>query len=235
MGKLPKVEISSRNRSVDALEPFEGALGDGEGIGQRTKNGVAVRFCQRFADAAGHHPGGMDALSPEALDDLLTKLPQADAVERQLGILFRDAEDVALCRIGVHAEQQVGRGKMKQAERMRLRDLREPEDAAQLVGRGRDPHRQQRIAGLGRRDQMADRANAANARHQRRHLVKWPAFAQLLEAAELGDVKAGVLNPSVFVQVERDLGMAFDARHRIDDDGAALLHEFSSLASSCEL
>ena len=74
---------------------------------------------------------------------------------------------------------------------------------------------------------MADRADAADPRHQRRHLVKRPPFAQLLKAAKLGDVKAGFLDPAVFVQVKRDLGMAFDARNRIDDDTAALLHEVS--------
>ena len=74
---------------------------------------------------------------------------------------------------------------------------------------------------------MAYRTDAADARHQRRHLVKRTAFAQLLEAAELGDVKAGVLDPAFFVEMQRDLGMAFDAGHRIDDDGAALLHDVS--------
>jgi hypothetical protein len=33
--------------------------------------------------------------------------------------------------------------------------------------------------------------------------------------------------------VKRDLGVAFDARHRIDDDGIAL-HDISLLAMSCE-
>ncbi len=88
-------------------------------------------------------------------------------------------------------------------------------------------HRQQRVAGLGRSDQMADRADAADARHQRRHLVKRAAFAKLLEAAELRDVKSRVLDASVFVQMKRDLGVALDAGDRIDDDGIALLHEVS--------
>jgi hypothetical protein len=36
-------------------------------------------------------------------------------------------------------------------------------------------------------------------------------------------VKAGFLDAAVFVQVKRDLGVAFDARNRIDDDAAAAL------------
>jgi hypothetical protein len=34
--------------------------------------------------------------------------------------------------------------------------------------------------------------------------------------------------------MQRDLGVAFDARHRIDDDGLALAHEISLLAMSYE-
>src|SRR5580765_4284626 len=82
---------------------------------------------------------------------------------------------------------------------------------------------------------MADGADAADTRHQRRHFVERAAFAQLLEAAELRDVKTRVLDSPVFVQVQRDLGMALNACHRIDDDGAFLLHEISLLASSREL
>ena len=65
---------------------------------------------------------------------------------------------------------------------------------------------------------MAHRADAADARHQRRHLVKRPAFAELLEAAELGDVEVGFLDVALLVQMDRDLGVALDAGDRVDDD-----------------
>jgi hypothetical protein len=81
---------------------------------------------------------------------------------------------------------------------------------------------------------MADRADAADARHQGWHLVEGAAFTQLLETAKLCDVKARVFDAAVFVQVQRDLRMAFNARHRIDDDGAFLLHEISLRAMSNE-
>ena len=45
------------------------------------------------------------------------------------------------------------------------------------------------------------------------------AFAELLEAAELGDVEVRVLDLALLVQVDRDLGVAFDAGDGIDDDG----------------
>ena len=65
---------------------------------------------------------------------------------------------------------------------------------------------------------MADRADAADARHQRGHLGEGAAFAEFFEAAELGDVEMGVVDASVIVEVQGDLGVAFDAGHRVDDD-----------------
>ena len=87
-------------------------------------------------------------------------------------------------------------------------------------------HRQQRVAGLGGGDQMADRADAADARHQRWHLGERAALAELLKAAKLGDMKAGILDAPVLVEMQGDLGVAFDAGHRIDDD---------RFAASCNL
>ena len=144
---------------------------------------------QRLVDAAGHHPRRVDALAGQPLDDLLAELPQPDAVARELRVGRDHAEDVARGRVGVHAEQQVGRGQVEEAQRVRLHDLREVEDAAQVGRRLRDAHGQDGVARLGRGDQVAHRADAADARHQRRHLVERPPFAELLEAAELRDVE----------------------------------------------
>ena len=63
--------------------------------------------------------------------------------------------------------------------------------AAALAAAG-DVDRQQRVAGLGRGQQVADRADAADAGGDDRHLAEGAALAELLEAAELGDVEAGV-------------------------------------------
>src|ERR1700751_4648523 len=79
---------------------------------------------------------------------------------------------------------------------------------------------------------MAYWTNATNPSHQRGHLVKGTPFAQLLEAPELRDVETRVLDAPVIVQVQRDLRVAFNARHRIDDDGAFLLHKISLLPST---
>ena len=69
---------------------------------------------------------------------------------------------------------------------------------------------------------MADGADAADAGHERRHLVEGTALAELLEAAELGDVEAGVFDSSLIVEMEGDLGMALDTGYGVDQDGFAV-------------
>ena len=91
--------------------------------------GMAARMRSRACTghrrlhSAGHDPRRMHSLFGEAFDDLQTELAQLDAGARQLGIGLDHADDVADGRIGVHAEQQIGRGEIEEAERMRLHDL----------------------------------------------------------------------------------------------------------------
>ena len=80
----------------------------------------------------------MDALLRQPLDHLLAELAQRDAVARQLGMLLDQPSDVAAGRVGVHAQQQVRRGEMEEAERVRLHDLRAVQQLAQLRGRRRE-------------------------------------------------------------------------------------------------
>ena len=93
----------------------------------------------------------------------------------------------------------------------------------QLHRRRRRRHRQDLVAGLGRGDQVADRADAADPRRDPGHLPERPPDAEPLEAAELGDVEPCVGDLPVIVELDRDLGVAFDPGHGVDDD--ALCHE----------
>ena len=58
---------------------------------------------------------------------------------------------------------------------------------------------------------MADRADAADARGDGRHLVIGPALGEFLEAAHLGDVELRFGDAARVVQEDIDLGVAFDA------------------------
>ena len=77
--------------------------------------------------------------------------------------------------------------------------------------------RQNRVARFRRGDQVADRADPTRPRHQRGHFVKRPAFAELFKASELRHVKSRIRDLPLLVEMNRDLPVAFDPRHRIDN------------------
>jgi hypothetical protein len=66
----------------------------------------------------------------------------------------------------MHAQKKIGRRQVEHAQRVRLQKLRQAEHAAQTSGVLRDRNGQNRIASLGRRDEMAHRADAADPSHQ---------------------------------------------------------------------
>ena len=78
----------------------------------------------------------------------------------------RHAEDVPLCRVRFHAQQQVRRRQMEEAQRVRLHHLREIQHAPQLRGGMRNAHRHDGFAGLRRSQQVRHRADAADARRE---------------------------------------------------------------------
>jgi hypothetical protein len=100
-----------------------------------------------------------------------------------------------------------------------LHHLGQIQHAPQLRGGMRNAHRHDGFAGLGRGQQVRDRADAADARHQAGHLVERPALGELLKAAHLGDVKVRVLDLALAVELDGDLAVAFEAGYGIDGDG----------------
>src|SRR5271169_3556792 len=63
---------------------------------------------------------------------------------------------------------------------------------------------------------MADRADAADARRDPRHFVERTAFGELLETTHLRHLEPRVTDLARVVQPDGDLGVAFDAAHRLD-------------------
>ena len=112
---------------------------------------------------------------------------------------------------------------MEEAQRVALDDLAEVHQPAQLVGGGRDVDGHDGVARLGRGQQMADRADAADARGDAGHLAVGPALAELLEAAELDDVELGVGHVAGVVHENADLGVALDAGHGINDNAFGMI------------
>ncbi len=192
---------------------------------------VAFLRRQRIAHAAGHGPGGMHALAAQQPDHLLAELAQADAAAGDAGIRLDQPHDVARGRIAIHAQQQIGRAEVEEAQRVALDDLAPVHQPAQLLGARRDAHAQDVVAGFGGGQDVADRADAADARGDAGHLPEAAPDAELLEAAELNDVKTRVCHLAVIAQHERDLGVALDAGYGIDGDCSC--HQTYSRLSAC--
>ena len=71
------------------------------GFRQHGENLVALGGSQRFGDAAGNNPSGMNALGAEQFDDVLPEAAQRDAGAAQFRLGGHNAEDVALRGIGL--------------------------------------------------------------------------------------------------------------------------------------
>ena len=162
----------------------------------------------------------MDLAPRQLLDELLAKLAQADAGAGEFGIGGHQAKHVALSRIALPTQQKIGATEVKKGEGVALADLGQVQQAPQLAGRRRRLHRQQLVAGFRRRQQVAHRADAADARRDARHFREGPALAEGLEASILHHMEAGIGDPARLIQVESDLGVALDAGHRVDRDRA---------------
>ena len=91
----------------------------------------------------------MDFFAAENLDDFLAELAEPDAGAGQFLVGGDEAEDIALGRRRVPAEQKVRRAQVEEAQRVALDDLAEVHQAAQLVGGGRDVDGHDGVAGLG--------------------------------------------------------------------------------------
>src|ERR1035441_1451413 len=199
------------------LEKGDGALAQRARRRQSGENAVAHFAGKRGIHAAWNDPRGVHAFLRQSLYDLLTELAQRHSGARHVRILFDQTEDVAVRRVAVEAQQQVRRGEMEKAQRVALHELRAVDQLAQFYRRGRRGHGHDRVARFGRRQQMAHRADAADARRDRRHFVIGPAFGEFFETAHLGHMKVRVGDMARIVQVDIDLGVPFDARDGVDD------------------
>ena len=160
----------------------------------------------------------MNFLAAENLNNLLTKLAQANSGAGQVRVGSDHAENVSLRLRRVPAEQEIRRTQVEETQRVALDDLAEIHQPSQLVGSGRDVDGHDGVASLGRSKQVAHRADAANARCDAGHFGVGPALAEFLEAAKLDDMKLGVGHIAGVVHEDADLGVAFDAGYGVNDD-----------------
>ncbi len=75
---------------------------------------IAIVDAERLVHAAGNDPGAMNTLSGDMGDDFLPELARHDALDRETGEGLGDPDDVAFGDLAFEAEQQIGRGEVKE-------------------------------------------------------------------------------------------------------------------------
>jgi hypothetical protein len=80
----------------------------------------------------------VDLLACSRLDDVLPELAHQDRAAAKLGVFLDHLEDIALLGRRAEAEQQIGRGEVKEMQHMALHHLSVMHQPAHLLRRGRD-------------------------------------------------------------------------------------------------
>ncbi len=77
----------------------------------------------------------MNALAAQQLNHVLPKAAQPDAGASECWICAGHAKDIALGRIGIHAQQQIGRREIEKTQSVRLNGLRQVQARAAALQR----------------------------------------------------------------------------------------------------
>ena len=185
---------------------------------------IAIGDAERLVHAAGNDPGAVNAFAGDVGDDLLPELAGHDSLHGEIGESRGDPDDVALGDLALKAQQEIGRGEMEEMQRVGLHDLPIVQQAAQLLRRRRQrPEASDEVHRLGRREQVADRANAAQTLYDDGHLPVRPAPDEDLEAAKLDDVEPDLMDPVLLVEEDAHLSVSLDPRDGLDGDAAQLV------------
>jgi len=92
-GKLAKTSDLCAEAVGDLFVGGEGESDVGVGLGEHGENFIALSRGQRFGDAAGDDPSGMNALFAEQFNDALAKAAQRHTGAAQLRVGGDDSKD----------------------------------------------------------------------------------------------------------------------------------------------
>ena len=185
-------------------------------------------------DAAGKAALRVRGLASQEPHDVPAPLPDLDDLARDLHPYLLDyPEDVPLRRVRVGTDDKVGSAEEEKVDKMVFHVegvvLELPD---QLCGERRF-HPVNLVEGLRRRHVVRRRADAADIRHDPRHLFDGPAQAKPLEAPQLGHLEIGVLHVPLVVEKDLDLPVTLQSRYRIYRYSFAHLHTSFFDASLC--
>ena len=169
---------------------------------------------------------------PIDLDDAVARVAHVDDLLAHLGAdLLDDAQDVALGRGCVRAEDEVGAREDVEVRGV-VRDVEGVvQQLAQLPAGGRRRDLVDGIGGLGGGHVVGFGADAADAVRQGRHVLHGATHAERLEAAQLGDLEVGVGYVTGLVEQDLDLAVPFEAGDGIDGQACHQRPPWSSEAA----
>jgi hypothetical protein len=170
-----------------------------QGFPCHRQEGLAIRWLERTAEAAGYGGCGVDGLSGDHLEHLGAHVPHPDHALGDIRHGSDDADHVAdrILRVGPHHEVRAGEDVEVQDMLFHVGDaVAQP---PQLLPGGRDGCAEDRVRRLGRGQVVRPGAHAADPSRDARHLLDRLADAESLEAAQLDDVHAGIRDVSGIV------------------------------------
>ena len=187
--------------------------------GNRARMWSRPSRAKQAADAAGHRPGGVDLLAAQELDDLLAELPQANAPRANSGSAAIRPKMFRCGRVAVQAQEQVGRAQVEEAT-ARATGRSGPGSSAGAASRRPAECVTARIwspalaeASRWLTGQMPQTRAVIPAISQSGRPTQ--NFSKPRNSATWNRASAHLAR---VVELDRDLGVALDPRHGVDDD-----------------
>ena len=178
-----------------------------------------LRFGNRAAPASGNPGHRMDRLAPQKGDDLVVALAAGDHLAGHIQPdLAGHPQNVALRGGRIRPDDEVRSAQSIKVGGVIGDEKGHVEQLAQFFGHGGGLGAEDTVQRLCGGQVVGLRADPADPVGDDRHLLGHPAHAELLKAAQLRDLEAGVLHRSLIVEKDIYPAMPFQAGDRVDRD-----------------
>ncbi len=175
-----------------------------------------VRFRKGGIDPSGDGMVGMNPTAGDPFDDVLSEGPQADGLQGQVGIGLDQTDHIPDGRVGIKSQEQIRSGQFKEMHGVGLNELPHMHQFPQELGRPGRNRPDDLIAGHGRGQVMAHRADTADSGSNLGHLEKGPSLGKFLKSPPFVYMKIRPVHFPLVVQMNGHFGVALNAGHRFN-------------------
>ncbi len=131
-------------------------------------------------------------------------------------MLLQYTKKIPFLRRALETEEKVRGCQVEEAQRMGLDKFSEIQKGAKLFPRFRYSDAQNGITRFSRCQRMRNRTDTADSFNQRGHFIIGTPLAEFFKAPELSDMEGGILDMTVFIQLDRNFSMPFNSVNRVD-------------------